>query len=202
MKAWQQLKIDAEIDLVKEEMTHLSRLTVEVSNKKSEAELKILSINAEIQAIEDGKRFSSFLESKIKDAEYQQHLGLISSIREDFDQLTKYFDKDLDDSTKDLNIDRIILYIDDLDRCPPEKVVEVLQAIHLILAFPLFVVIVGVDVRWIYNSLLAKYGDMLSMEDENRLKSNDFSQEAIKGGATPFDYLEKVFQIPFRTENR
>ncbi|MEZ5024500.1 MAG: P-loop NTPase fold protein [Chitinophagales bacterium] len=48
--------------------------------------------------------------------------------------------------TNDLKVERIVLYIDDLDRCPPKKVVEVLQAIHLILAFPLFVVVVGVDV--------------------------------------------------------
>ncbi len=40
-------------------------------------------------------------------------------------------------------IDRIVLYIDDLDRCPEVKVVEVLQAVHLLLAYPLFVVVVG-----------------------------------------------------------
>ena len=28
-------------------------------------------------------------------------------------------------------IDRIVLYIDDLDRCPPARVVQVLEAIHL-----------------------------------------------------------------------
>ena len=44
-------------------------------------------------------------------------------------------------------IERIVLYIDDLDRCPPERVVEVLQAVHLLLAFELFVVVVAVDAR-------------------------------------------------------
>lgn len=46
-------------------------------------------------------------------------------------------------------VERIVLYIDDLDRCPPKRVVEVLEAVHLLLAFPLFVVVVGVDVRWV-----------------------------------------------------
>lgn len=50
-------------------------------------------------------------------------------------------------------IDRIVLYIDDLDRCPEETVVKVLQAVHLLLAFPLFVVVVGVDPRWLLYSL-------------------------------------------------
>jgi hypothetical protein len=36
-------------------------------------------------------------------------------------------------------IDRIVLYVDDLDRCPPPRVVEVLEAVHLLLAGRLFV---------------------------------------------------------------
>ena len=46
-------------------------------------------------------------------------------------------------------LERIILYIDDLDRCPEERVVEVLEAVNLLMAFPLFIVIVGVDPRWV-----------------------------------------------------
>ncbi len=45
--------------------------------------------------------------------------------------------------------ERIVIYIDDLDRCSETKVYEVLQAIHLLLAFDLFVVVVGVDVGWV-----------------------------------------------------
>ena len=32
-------------------------------------------------------------------------------------------------------VERIILYIDDLDRCKPDRVIEVLEAVHLLLAF-------------------------------------------------------------------
>ena len=39
---------------------------------------------------------------------------------------------------------RIVLYVDDLDRCPSDRVVELLEAVHLLLAFALFVVVVGV----------------------------------------------------------
>jgi len=43
---------------------------------------------------------------------------------------------------KDLRyFSRIVLYIDDLDRCPPDSVADVLQAIHMLLFFPLFVVV-------------------------------------------------------------
>jgi hypothetical protein len=85
--------------------------------------------------------------------------------------------------------DRIVLYIDDLDRCPPEKVVEVLQAVHLLLAFDLFVVVVAVDVRWVEQSLERTYAGMLT-------------GKGGRGGemASPRDYLEKIFQIPFWVE--
>ena len=48
---------------------------------------------------------------------------------------------------------RIVLYIDDLDRCPPPKVLQVLEAVHLLLAFPIFVVFVAVDSRWLTSAL-------------------------------------------------
>ncbi|MEM7028161.1 MAG: P-loop NTPase fold protein, partial [Chloroflexota bacterium] len=98
-----------------------------------------------------------------------------------------------DDS--DDGINRIILYIDDLDRCPPDKVVQVLQAVHLLLAFPLFVVVVGVDSRWVSYSLTQQYRGLLKT---GRTVSNDGLE--FRPEATPYDYLEKIFQIPLWLE--
>jgi hypothetical protein len=80
--------------------------------------------------------------------------------------------------------ERIVLYIDDLDRCPPDQVVTVLQAIHLLLTFPLFVVFVAVDVRWLRESLIKRYPGQLGHYDAD-------------ARATASDYLEKIFQIPY-----
>ena len=89
-------------------------------------------------------------------------------------------------------VNRIVLYIDDLDRCPPNKVIEVLQAVHLLLAFPLFVVVVGVDARWISRSLETRYRELLHAEGaENGAGAND-----MYGVLRSNDYLEKIFQIP------
>ncbi|WP_041259837.1 peptidoglycan-binding protein [Pseudofrankia inefficax] len=76
----------------------------------------------------------------------------------------------------DWQVRRIFLYIDDLDRCSHGTVVEVLQAVHLLLAFKLFVVVVGVDSRWLTHSLRVHYAELLE---------------------EPSDYLEKIFQVPF-----
>lgn len=95
-------------------------------------------------------------------------------------------------------IDRIVLYIDDLDRCPEDRVVQVLQAVHLLLAFPLFVVVVGVDSRWLLLSLEDHYaalrGTSAGARDDGR--GNGKKPEA-EWNTTPQNYLEKIFQIPF-----
>lgn len=190
-------KIDEEIEAVIIEIESIEEQELALQKKKAEAELDVDTIKREIEAIEAGKRFSSFLEQRIASEDYKKHLGIISIIREDFSKLTEYFQSSIEQITNDLKVERIILYIDDLDRCPPKKVVEVLQAIHLILAFPLFVVVVGVDVRWIYNSLIAEYGNML--HHINTPSGQSVNQ--ISSSATPFDYLEKVFQIPFQIKS-
>jgi hypothetical protein len=94
------------------------------------------------------------------------------------------------DGDEALLFDRIILYIDDLDRCPPDRVVDVLQAVHLLLALPLFVVVVGVDSRWLVRSLEHHYAEILESSAEDRGDTDHHWQ------TTPLNYLEKIFQIP------
>jgi KAP family P-loop domain len=85
-----------------------------------------------------------------------------------------------------------VLYIDDLDRCDPEQVVDVLQAVHLLLAMPLFVVVVGVDPRWLLRALRTRYQGILGAGAvEETDESLGFAE------STPQNYLEKIFQVPF-----
>ncbi|HEV2638280.1 MAG TPA: P-loop NTPase fold protein [Actinocrinis sp.] len=98
-------------------------------------------------------------------------------------------------------IDRIVVYIDDLDRCPPARVVEMLEAIHLLLAVDLFVVVVAIDPRWLLRAITANYRDVLSVDPA--LASQDGQQgQADPDGddtwaSTPAQYLEKIFQVVF-----
>lgn len=79
---------------------------------------------------------------------------------------------------------RVMITIDDLDRCPPEKAVEVLEAIMLLLAdkdgSP-FIVLLGIDARIIVKAVEAKYGRVLT-----------------EAGISGYEYLDKIVQIPFR----
>jgi len=109
-------------------------------------------------------------------------------------------------------IDRIVLYIDDLDRCTPRQVVDVLQAVHLLLALDLFVVVVGVDPRWLQHSLRDQYRSTLPTPSPGTDGNTDRTAAGVPHGrsdrtvqedtdrlmlSTPHDYLEKIFNVPF-----
>jgi hypothetical protein len=145
------------------------------------------------EALEAAKRRLSLAErllERSRSGDYQKHLGLISTIRHDFDLLAKWLQSPVESDKRYKPVDRIVLYIDDLDRCPEKKVLEVLEAVHLLLAYPIFVVVVGVDPRWLVHSLKHAFSALRSPDD----------QVGVLDGlayATPQNYLEKIFQIPF-----
>lgn len=131
----------------------------------------------------NGKIIKYYIEERIASIEYKKELGFINMIRKDFERLSELL---TENQGKTYGIDRIILYIDDLDRCPPKKVIEIINAIHLLLFSRLFMVVVAVDIRWISKCLLVEY-EQLFAGDSN-------------SAASTYDYLEKIFQIPIRIQ--
>ncbi|AHG89255.1 KAP P-loop domain protein [Gemmatirosa kalamazoonensis] len=76
---------------------------------------------------------------------------------------------------------RVLITIDDLDRCEPDKAVEVLQAINQLLDRRSFVVCLGIDARVITAAVEQHYEELLG-----------------PAGITGYEYLDKIVQIPFR----
>ncbi len=166
----------------------------------AEAEDRLAVLRKDLVAIPTAV-FADFLDERIGSDDYRRHLGVPALIRRDFERLTRLveaFNARIDDPDSepaegdDSLMNRIVLYIDDLDRCPADRVVKVLQAVHLLLAFPIFVVVVAVDSRWLAGSLRRRYGDLLDAGQSGRVPLS------ATGRARPEDYLEKIFQIPFR----
>jgi KAP-like P-loop domain-containing protein/TIR domain-containing protein len=182
-----------QLDLMKSKATSLRQ-------EREAAQRRVEKIQAEMKQITPVQLLAGFIQDRAASDDYRKHLGVLALIRRDFEKLSdlmQTYNKSLEsvtleqedaDTEKVIRINRIVLYIDDLDRCAPDKVVAVLQAVHLLLAFPLFVVVVGVDERWVARSLRKQYRELLA-GDGNSLLS-----------ATPRDYLEKIFQIPFWLE--
>lgn len=177
---------------------------------EEDAARRVAAAQAQVDRATSPALLSSFIGERTSSDEYRRHLGLLAVVREDFRKLSElieaenrklelappadgcYADLAAEEAEASTRINRIVLYIDDLDRCPPARVVEVLQAVHLLLAFPLFTVVVGVDARWVTRSLEVRYRELLAREGGGEDDADDFF-----GRATPMDYLEKIFQIPF-----
>jgi hypothetical protein len=120
-----------------------------------------------------------FVSERYNAEDYRKYLGVLPLIRADLESLAKH----TAGTNGGPSIERIVLYIDDLDRCPSDQVVKVLEAVNLLFGFPLFVVVVAVDSRWLVHSLRHEYAHVF---------------DGVSGLVpTPQDYLEKIIQIPF-----
>lgn len=182
---------------VSEQVRSLRR--AEAEQRLAEARLEeVVSHVGEVERqraeLSSARRLYAFLAERAQAEPYQRNLGLISTIRKDFEQLVTLMNdaRDHPDMHPELPapVERIVLYIDDLDRCNPRQVVQVLEAVHLLLALDLFVVVVGVDPRWLLRSLCSHYDEVLDGA------GSSVSREPDSWRVTPEDYLEKILNIP------
>ncbi|HEX5012714.1 MAG TPA: P-loop NTPase fold protein [Candidatus Limnocylindrales bacterium] len=192
--------------------THLEGARRQAEERRAKAELNAASARAELDDLRlklletvPSRKMATFIKRRQASEDYRSRLGVVAKARDDFEELTtllknqadaagKPASTNLDGTPLDLfpAIDRIVLYIDDLDRCKEQDVVAVLQAVHLLLAFRLFVVVVAVDPRWLLHSLKVTSRVLAAADDEKDEPEDEFGWEA-----TPLNYLEKIFQIPY-----
>ena len=81
---------------------------------------------------------------------------------------------------------RIVVFIDDLDRCLPSNALQVLESIKLFFDLEGFVFVVGLDQEIIEASIDSKY----RFSD---VTSHPQNAPTIRGA----DYIRKIFQVPF-----
>ena len=94
----------------------------------------------------------------------------INSFRADFDTLLK-----------ETKIDRLVVFIDELDRCSPDTILDTLEAIRLFLYVGRTVFIIGADERHISYAVQTKFKEIEGI-------GIDIGKE----------YLEKIVQYPVR----
>lgn len=83
-----------------------------------------------------------------------------------------------DSTTKKNSASRIVVFIDDLDRCTPEKALEVLESIKIFFDIEGIVYVIGMDSNSIDSLIKKKYGE----------------NPSVRG----FDYMQKIVQLPFQ----
>lgn len=87
------------------------------------------------------------------------------------------FDKQFADVLLHAKISHLVVFIDDLDRCSSEKVIETFETIKLFLNTPACTFVIGADPRKIEYAV----GEVYKVTEDNRKR----------------DFLEKIIQIPF-----
>lgn len=185
------VELDRRAQALERAEREVARLHAELASKQGNLDgiiAEAAEVRRQLEELAPVRRMARFLSERAASDDYRKHLGLVAMIRQDLEELSRLLALQ-DGAERDADlpaIDRIVLYIDDLDRCPPQRVVEMLQAVHLLLAFPLFVVVMAVDVRWVARSLAEHYPVLL-----------DDAYPAQDAHATSHDYLEKIFQVPF-----
>jgi uncharacterized protein YjbI with pentapeptide repeats len=81
------------------------------------------------------------------------------------------------------NNKRVVIFIDDLDRCSPEKAIEVLEAIKLFLDVKGCIFVLGIDRRVISRGIELKYKELNENNTDKFISGNN--------------YLEKIIQLDF-----
>jgi hypothetical protein len=195
-------ELDSEETTVRRRLELLQARLTKAGDRAQAAQQRLDDREATIQSGSPAALLARLIGDRAESDYYRRYLGLLALVRRDLEALSDFVERDrerLETKAPDppetpehdrRRVNRIVLYIDDLDRCPPKVVVRVLEAIHLLLSFPLFVVVVGVDVRWASRALALEYPDLLL----------DRQQAGGPATASPMDYMEKIVQVPYWVE--
>jgi O-acetyl-ADP-ribose deacetylase (regulator of RNase III)/flagellin-specific chaperone FliS len=183
--------------LTNKEQQMIAEREVTLEQRRRELEVDIENLNQQIdqhrQRLGIAAEFSSlydFVSSRLAAGDYEKRLGMLHQTQADLKELTNtlmiHGKNDLfAKQKKDFfprGPARVVLFVDDLDRCPPSKVVEVLEAVQLLLRTKLFVVVLGLDTRYVTRALEKEYVGILTR----------------MGDPSGLDYIEKIIQIPYR----
>lgn len=113
--------------------------------------------------------------------------GVINSIQDEFKDALESWITQKTGSDSEATIEqrvrnnnlKIVVFIDELDRCPLERIVDILEAIKLFLAKEIFIVFMAVDTRVASEAIRLHYKD-------------------VRNPDLPREYLEKIVQLPLR----
>ena len=205
LTGWKQMQGEAEknIESGKDALANFQRemLQSDLEIKKQVNEIEIQKIRIEklqrktaLNIVDSSSSLNALIQELSRNELYEEKLGYLHQLQRKLADLTNcfYYNPDAIDFNEEqlrkLKKDfprgpaRIVLFVDDLDRCPPDRVVEVLEAIQLLVKTPLFIAVLAIDERYIIRALEKHYAGVLFH----------------KGRPSGTDYLEKIIQIPYR----
>lgn len=120
----------------------------------------------------------SILDEYIKNEQGNTAKSTIKTFRNEFEELIS-----------DTKFDSVVIFVDDLDRCMPERVIDTLEAIKLFLSVQNTAFVIGADERIIKHSI-SMHLQLHTFNNNSEYLQN--TQQIVT------DYIEKLIQIPYR----
>lgn len=130
---------------------------------------KVFENKDDIQKLED--EMQKFKEEHLKEDVAEDIIDNVRVFREEFEK-----------QLEEAEIKNLIVMIDDLDRCNPDRILDTLEAIKLFLSVKRTTFIVAIDERVVTYAIKKKYP---RLTDEEKLDVSN-------------DYIEKIIQLPIR----
>lgn len=100
-------------------------------------------------------------------------------------EAVREFRKDFEDLIKKSKQGRVVVLIDDLDRCLPRHIIENLEAIKLFLNVPQTAFVIAADSYIVSNAIRSEYKEIIDAATKDRPNLGD-------------SYMEKFIQLPYR----
>lgn len=153
---------------IKEENNNLNKSLKILANSLKSGTLMAIDMAA-------GGRVADTAEKVIDGFTNKDQTDYFNSIKVLKEQFQNHINYALEKSGKD----RVIMFVDDLDRLNPEKAVELLEVLKNFLDCENCVFILAIDYKVVYKGIKLKYNNVL---DENKGKA----------------FFEKIIQLPFK----
>lgn len=129
---------------------------------------------------ENAKGFEESYDNFFRSPDYESEKGMFHEVNEDLKIVFELLAKD----------QKVIIFIDDLDRCSPTKIVEVIEAINLMMNGDYHkdcYFVIGMDAQVVAAALDACYKDLHGkLADRERMQ-----------GSIGWYFLDKFIQLPF-----
>lgn len=107
----------------------------------------------------------------------------------------KALESSLDEFKSSIPNLRIVVFVDDLDRCLPQGALDVMEAMKLFFDFEGFIFVVGLDQTIVEKNIDIRYEQFQSkVSPELNQNGKQLNEEKIVSGK---DYIKKIFQVPF-----
>lgn len=117
----------------------------------------------------------------VKKGDDKVEVRLIGQESESIEQSVTDFRSDFRDLLQRLPIKTLVVFIDDLDRCLPPNIIDMLEALRLFLAVEKTAFVVGADENIVRYAIASRYPEVPG--------------HSVDVGR---DYLEKIIQVPLR----